>query len=239
MFKTPQISLKYLATPKPTVPKNVINQLTNISGHSFEILRLPLPGPALLSRWGHNRGAIEVGHLGGRARVRDRRCRGLKRHGADVTVRMLRVHRVMGMRRMGGVVVVMVKELRRGERLAGVVGTRWVNRNWRTLGGVQFRAHLVVQSAKDCAVPHPEVVALGQGYRAGGAGKAANVENEITGSHHQLRGQDRCLTPGAPLHAAEHPGNRGRGLLPGFQRGVTPVLWVRADLHIFSYAFRT
>lgn len=35
-----------------------------IGGHSFEILRFPLPGPALLSRRRDDSGTIEVGYLG-------------------------------------------------------------------------------------------------------------------------------------------------------------------------------
>lgn len=100
--------------------------------------------------------------------------------------------------------MMMVKEFRRGERLAGVVRTGRINRNRRTLGRVQLRAHLVVQPTEHRAIPHPEVIALGQRNRAGRARETADVEHQLSGPHHQLRGQDRRVTPGAPLHAAEH-----------------------------------
>lgn len=100
--------------------------------------------------------------------------------------------------------VVMMKELRGGERLAGVVRPGRIHRDRRALGWMHLRAHFVVQSAEHRAVPHTEMVALGQGDRAGGARETADVEHEVSGSHHQLRGKNCSLTPGATFHTAEH-----------------------------------
>ena len=102
----------------------------------------------------------------------------------------------------------MVEEFGRGERLAGVVGAGGINRDRRALGGVELGAHLVVQPAQHRAVPHPEVIALGQWDRASGAREATHVEHQVSGPHHQLRGEDRCVAAGASLHAAEHPAKR-------------------------------
>lgn len=115
---------------------------------------------------------------------------------------MLRVHGVV---RVRWVVVVMVEEFGRGERLAGVVRAGGINRDGRALGGVELGAHLVVQPAEHRAVPHPEVIALGQWDRASGAREATHVEHQVSGPHHQLRGEDRRVAAGASLHAAEHP----------------------------------
>lgn len=105
---------------------------------------------------------------------------------------------------MRWVVVVMVEEFGRGERLAGVVRAGGINRDGRALGGVELGAHLVVQPAEHRAVPHPEVIALGQWDRASGAREATHVEHQVSGPHHQLRGEDRRVAAGASLHAAEH-----------------------------------
>lgn len=121
---------------------------------------------------------------------------------------MLRVHRVVRVRWVGGVMMVMVEEFGRGERLAGVVGAGGINRDRRALGGVELGAHLVVQPAQHRAVPHPEVIALGQWNRASGAREATHVEHQFPGPHHQLRGEDRRVAAGASLHAAEHPAKK-------------------------------
>lgn len=105
----------------------------------------------------------------------------------------------------------MVEELGRGEGLAGIVRPGRVDRHRRALSRMQFGAHLVVQSAKDGAIPHAEVVTLRQGHRARRAREAAHVEDELARAHHQLGGQDRGLAACAPLHAAEHPVNRENG----------------------------
>lgn len=118
---------------------------------------------------------------------------------------MLRVHGVV---RVRWVVVVMVEEFGRGERLAGVVRAGGINRDGRALGGVELGAHLVVQPAEHRAVPHPEVIALGQWDRASGAREATHVEHQVSGPHHQLRGEDRRVAASASLHAAEHPAKK-------------------------------
>lgn len=102
----------------------------------------------------------------------------------------------------------MVEEFGRGERLAGVVRAGGINRDGRALGGVELGAHLVVQPAEHRAVPHPEVIALGQWDRASGAREATHVEHQVSGPHHQLRGEDRRVAAGASLHAAEHPAKK-------------------------------
>lgn len=63
--------------------------------------------------------------------------------------------------------------------------------------------HLEVEAAEDGAVPHPEVVALGEGRVADGAGEALHVEDELARPHHQLGGEDGRLAPCAPLHPEE------------------------------------
>lgn len=176
-------------------------------GHSLEILGLPLPGSTLLpGRRDHGGGAIEVGHLRRRGRVDGAGGRGgLQRHRADVTVRVLGVHRVMWVRWRVVMMMMVVEELGRGEGLAGVVRPGRVDRDRRALGRMQLGAHLVVQPAEHVAVPHAEVVALRQEHRAHRAREAAHVEDELARAHHQLGRQDRRLAARAPLHVAEHP----------------------------------
>lgn len=57
---------------------------------------------------------------------------------------------------------------------------------------------------------HAEMVALGEGHRAGGTREAAHVEDELAGAHYELRGEDRRLAARAALHTAEHPADRLR-----------------------------
>ncbi|EZA54732.1 hypothetical protein X777_05017 [Ooceraea biroi] len=176
-------------------------KLTKTRSHSFEILGFPLPGSALLPGWrDHSGGAVEVGHLG-------RRHRGLQGYRTDVTVRVLGMHRVMRMRRRVMMVMMMMKELGRGEGLARIMRPG-VDRDRRALRRMQLAPHLVVQPAKDGAVPHAELVALRQGHRARRAREAAHVEDELARAHHQLGRQDRRLAARAPLHIAKHPANR-------------------------------
>lgn len=194
--------LELLRRTKNLTLRIEILSLTYIGGHSFEILGLPLPGPALLSRRRDDSGPVEVGDLGRGARVRDGRRGRLERYRAHVAVGVLGVHGVVR------VVMVMVEEFGRGEGLAGVMGAGGVNRDRRALGGVELGAHLVVQPTEHSAVPHPEVIALGERDRASGAREATHVEHQLPGPHHQLRGEDRRVAAGASLHAAEHPGKK-------------------------------
>lgn len=185
--------------------------LTKTRGHSFKILGLPLPGSTLLpGRRDHGGGAVEVGYLRGRGSIRYGGRGGLQRHRADVTVRVLGVHRVMRVRWRVMMMVMMMEELGRGERLTGIVRPGRVDRDRRALGRMQLGAHLVVQPTEDGAVPHAEVVALCQGHRARRAREAAHVEDEVARAHHQLGRQDRRLAARAPLQAAEHPANTER-----------------------------
>lgn len=182
--------------------------LTETRGHSLKILGLPLPGSTLLPRRrDHGGGAIEVGYLRGRRSVGYGGRGGLQRHRADVTVRVLGVHRVMRVRWRVMMMMMVMEELGRGEGLAGIVRPGWVDRDRWALGRMQLGAHLVVQPTEHGAVPHAEVVALRQEYRARRAREAAHVEDELARTHHQLGRQDRRLAARAPLHAAEHPAN--------------------------------
>lgn len=186
--------------------------LTKTRGHTLEILGLPLSGPTLLpGRRDHRGGAIEVGHLRGRGSVGHGRRGGLQRHRADMTVRMLGMHRVMWVRWRVMMMMMVMEELGRGEGLAGIVRPRRVDRDRRALGRMQLGAHLVVQPAEHGAVPHAEVVALRQQHRTRRAREAAHVEDELARTHHQLGRQDRRLAARAPLHAAEHPTNTENG----------------------------
>lgn len=101
-----------------------------------------------------------------------------------MTVRMLRMHRVMGMWRCV-MMMMMMKELGGRKGLAGIVRSR-VNRDWRALGWMQLAPHFIVQPAKHGAVPHAKLVALRQGHRARCAREAAHVEDELARTHHQF-----------------------------------------------------
>jgi len=80
-------------------------------------------------------------------------------------MRVLGVHRVMRVRWRVMMMMVM-EELGRGEGLAGIVRPGWVDRDRRTLGRMQFGAHLVVQPTEHGAVSHAEVVTLRQEHGA-------------------------------------------------------------------------
>jgi len=80
-------------------------------------------------------------------------------------MRVLGVHRVMRVRWRVMMMMVM-EELGRGEGLAGIVRPGWVDRDRRTLGRMQFGAHLVVQPTEHGAVSHAKVVTLRQEHGA-------------------------------------------------------------------------
>lgn len=71
------------------------------------------------------------------------------------------------------------------------------------LGGpavVAVAQQLIVRPAVDEAVAHAERVSLGQQHAARRTREAVQVEDGVSGAHHQLTGRDAGLTPGAPLH---------------------------------------